>query len=51
MTGAIPVDSPEALIEHAETLTHVFGHWPSFHDAEVLEINLWRGDVDPARER
>lgn len=29
MSKAIP-------IENAEALTRLFGHWPSFHDAEVL---------------
>ena len=41
----------ESLLEHSEKLTSIFGHWPSFHDAEVIELNLWRGDVDPDRQR
>jgi hypothetical protein len=28
-------------------LTRVFGYWPSFHDAEVINLHLWRGDVNP----
>jgi hypothetical protein len=27
----------ESLIAGSEKLTNLFGHWPSFHDAEVLE--------------
>ncbi|MDH3530475.1 MAG: immunity 50 family protein [Acidobacteriota bacterium] len=23
------------------------GEWPNFHDAEVHELNIWRGDVRP----
>ena len=23
------------------------GQWPNFHDAEVHELNMWRGDVRP----
>ena len=23
------------------------GQWPNFHDAEVHELNIWRGDVRP----
>ena len=23
------------------------GDWPNFHDAEVHELNIWRGDVRP----
>jgi hypothetical protein len=38
------------LIEGSERLTKIFGFWPSFHDAEVFEINLWRGDVEPERQ-
>ena len=41
----------ESFIEGSEKLTKVFGHWPSFHDAEIVELHLWRGDVDPDRER
>jgi hypothetical protein len=29
----------------------IFGYWPSFHDAEVLELRLWRGDVNPSENR
>lgn len=43
--------TPEAIVEHSERLTRVFGGWPSFHDAEVVEVHLWRGDVDPERNR
>lgn len=42
---------PEAFIEHAGRLMDIFGYWPSFHDAEVMELHLWRGDVDPDRGR
>jgi len=43
--------APAAIVEHSERLTRIFGEWPSFHDAEVIELHLWRGDVDPDRER
>jgi hypothetical protein len=29
-------------IEHSKLLTDVFGRWPSFHDAEVVSIELFR---------
>lgn len=35
----------------SEKLTGIFGSWPSFHDAEVLNLHLWRGDVDAERGR
>jgi len=34
----------ETLIEGAEKVTSIFGFWPSFHDAEIVELHLWRGD-------
>ena len=34
----------ETFIEASEKLTSIFGRWPSFHDAEVVELHLWRGD-------
>ncbi len=35
------------LINGSEKLTRVFGYWPSFHDAEILELHFFRGDVRP----
>jgi hypothetical protein len=29
-------------IENTEAVTEIFGHWPSFHDAEVVSIHLNR---------
>jgi hypothetical protein len=37
----------EGRIEGSEKLIRIFGYWPSFHDAEVIELSFWRGDVDP----
>jgi hypothetical protein len=37
-------------IEGAEKITRTFGYWPSFHDAEIINFHLWRGDVDPERK-
>ena len=36
----------ESLIQGSDKLTSIFGYWPSFHDAEVIELHFWRGDVD-----
>jgi hypothetical protein len=36
----------EAIL-HCERLTRHFGGWPSFHDAEVIDIHLWRGQMAP----
>jgi hypothetical protein len=36
----------ESLIQGSDKLTSIFGYWPSFHDAEVIEIHFWRGDID-----
>ena len=41
----------ETRIEGSEKLIGIFGYWPSFHDAEVLELHFWRGDVNPDGER
>jgi hypothetical protein len=41
----------ESSIQGSEKLTAIFGYWPSFHDAEVIELHFWRGDVDTERER
>lgn len=34
-----------AKIENIQLLENVFGHFPSFHDAEVLRIALTRKDI------
>jgi Immunity protein 50 len=36
---------PLARILDGEALTQIFGGWPSFHDAEVLEIRLDRHGI------
>jgi hypothetical protein len=36
----------ELLIRGSEKLTDIFGYWPSFHDAEVLDLHFWRGQSD-----
>jgi Immunity protein 50 len=41
----------ESLIIGSERLTSIFGYWPSFHDAEVIELHFWRGDVEPDAKR
>ena len=41
------MSSIESFILNSEKLTRTFGYWPSFHDAEVIDLHLWRGNVDP----
>src|SRR5262249_38275731 len=36
-----------SVIGNSEKLTEMFGYWPSFHDAEVIDLSLSRGDVRP----
>lgn len=40
------MQDPGEFVERSELLTRIFGYWPSFHDAEVLEVRLWRGDIN-----
>ena len=40
-----PPDLEKEIIG-SERLTSIFGGWPSFHDAEVTEIHLDRGEVN-----
>ena len=41
----------ESLISGSQKLTSIFGYWPSFHDAEIIDFHFWRGDFDPKQER
>src|SRR6187401_3112396 len=38
----------ESKIQNSKLLTYVFGYWPSFHDAQVLNIAL---ETQPPYER
>lgn len=42
------MDSIETLVVNSSKLTNIFGHWPSFHDAEVIDLHLRLGDIMPA---
>jgi hypothetical protein len=43
--------SPISRITNSEALTRIFGTWPAFHDAEVLQISLDRdGPAGPELE-
>ena len=39
------MESPADFVVNSGRLVAIFGQWPSFHDAEVIEFNLWRGDM------
>jgi hypothetical protein len=39
----------ESFIEGSQKLTSIFGRWPSFHDAEILELHFLRGYVQPEK--
>ena len=43
------MNDPATFVEASDRLTHSFGRWPSFHDAEVIKVDLWRGDICPER--
>ena len=41
------MENIQTLIEGSKKLTDIFGYWPSFHDAEVIDLHFSRGDVEP----
>ena len=41
------MDGLESFAENSEILRSLFSAWPAFHDAEVVEVSLWRGRVYP----
>ncbi len=45
------MEAIESLIDGSKRLIEIFGYWPSFHDAEVIDLRLWRGDVEPEAGR
>jgi hypothetical protein len=36
-----------SLVVGSERLTSIFGRWPSFHDAEIHDLHLQRGCINP----
>jgi len=45
------MENIESLIQGSEKLTRIFGYWPSFHDAEIIDLHFWRGVVEPDQGR
>jgi hypothetical protein len=41
------MSSIETLVDNSSLLVSHFAEWPSFHDAEVLDLHCWRGRVKP----
>src|SRR5215469_9978453 len=39
-----------AQIKGIDKLTGIFGDWPSFHDAEVIDVDLQRSPLEPERD-
>jgi hypothetical protein len=39
--------SIESYITGTKKLIEIVGCWPSFHEAEVIDLSLWRGRVKP----
>ena len=40
----------DSAIAGSEKITGIFGYWPSFHDAEILELHFVRGNVQPEQK-
>jgi immunity protein 50 of polymorphic toxin system len=45
------METIETLIQGSEKLTGIFGNWPDFHDAEIMEVYLRRGETSPEKEK
>ena len=41
------MENIETFIESSNKLTDIFGYWPSFHDAEVIELtsSKWKDSI------
>jgi Immunity protein 50 len=35
------------MIQNSSSLIKHFGEWPSFHDAEIIDLHCWRGRIKP----
>jgi hypothetical protein len=38
---------PSLIIQNSDKITNIFGCWPTFHDAEIHNLSLSGGVVDP----
>jgi hypothetical protein len=41
---------PRSVVENHEAILTEDGEWPNFHDAEIIDLYLWRGDVQPEKD-
>jgi Immunity protein 50 len=37
----------ESHIDGSEKLIRIHGNWPTFHDAEIIDLHYWRGRMKP----
>ena len=42
---------PRTVVRNHEAILDKNGDWPNFHDAEIIDLYLWRGDVQPEKEQ
>lgn len=40
---------PRSVVKNHEAILMEDGEWPNFHDAEIIDMYLWRGDVQPEK--
>ncbi len=45
------MENIEKFIQGSQKLTNIFGYWPDFHDAEILELHFLRGEVNADKGR
>lgn len=38
---------PRTVVGNFEATLTKDGDWPNFHDAEIIDLHIWRGDVRP----
>jgi hypothetical protein len=37
----------ESQLVGSQKLISVHGKWPNFHDAEIIDLHFWRGQMKP----
>jgi hypothetical protein len=47
MSAKAALTMSDPPIENHQKLSALFGAWPSWHDAEIVDLHYWRGDIKP----
>lgn len=46
----MPEIDPRKIVAGSDLILDASGKWPNFHDAEIIDLHFWQGDVRPDQD-